>query len=859
MVIDNMTKKNTKLMNQGVGIAALAMLVIAHVLLIMFGMSSYQYFDLSREVIYPLIGAVVSITLIIDVLVIIGYKYRDLNLKVLGLVFSVIIVIVSAYGLHSITRVNTAVSNLIENEGVDQYETIGVAFTTYGDSDITSLKELEGVTVGVLYVSDIGPTSLAQDLLEEEGIDVTYIEYATIDEQFIGLINGEYDVAVFQSGYKSLIGANESTLEYLEYTTDIYTFTEKVKTGENDSAYLDLSTESFNVLLIGYAINEDGVSGLADTIMVATVNPATLSVNLLSIPRDSYVPVTCWNNAETKINHARATSRACLMETVENVLDLDIDFYMEVNFDGLVDIVDAIGGVYIDSPIEFVGQTSSTDRGEYTVWVPEGPYIANGEQALAFCRERYAMPNGDLDRIEHQQEVIAEIATTLLKTKDLNVALDVLEAAGENFTTNMSLTQLTSLFNYMINVPNYSNISYDSLFDIQGSYVTGYASNYYDYGSELVLYSYVLWDGSIEQNVDHVQWIMGNDPDFEQPTFFKFFESFPYERNIYFDDWFDEVQDHETIPSIVENFVGQSLSYVQSWADSNGITLVVNYVSYGDALYNEYYIDKVVAHDYRYGNLASNISVFNVWICGEAVYEAQVPDFVGSQYSEAQSWASSNGYTITVSLIEESSSSYDSSLSGQVYSQSVTAGSLVSSQSSITVYAYAVATVEDTRTALSSTALSALSALKNTATQTEADAWATTYLESGTSQISYATVEDSSVAEGTITSYIYYNSDGTSTAYTNSTFVFYVATASSTTTTPDVTTDPTDEPTATPTESPTATPTATPTPTPTPTPTATATPTPTATATPTPEATDPTTAPTNGTSENNDNGEGSAT
>ncbi|MFI3283967.1 MAG: PASTA domain-containing protein, partial [Erysipelotrichaceae bacterium] len=429
-----------------------------------------------------------------------------------------------------------------------------------------------------------------------------------------------------------------------------------------------------------------------------------------------------------------------------------------------------------------------------------------------------------------------------------------LEAAGENFTTNMSLTQLTSLFNYMINVPNYSNISYDSLFDIQGSYVTGYASNYYDYGSELVLYSYVLWDGSIEQNVDHVQWIMGNDPDFEQPTFFKFFESFPYERNIYFDDWFDEVQDHETIPSIVENFVGQSLSYVQSWADSNGITLVVNYVSYGDALYNEYYIDKVVAHDYRYGNLASNISVFNVWICGEAVYEAQVPDFVGSQYSEAQSWASSNGYTITVSLIEESSSSYDSSLSGQVYSQSVTAGSLVSSQSSITVYAYAVATVEDTRTALSSTALSAL---KNTATQTEADAWATTYLESGTSQISYATVEDSSVAEGTITSYIYYNSDGTSTAYTNSTFVFYVATASSTTTTPDVTTDPTDEPTATPTESPTATPTATPTPTPTP--TATATPTPTATATPTPEATDPTTAPTNGTSENNDNGEGSAT
>lgn len=857
MVIDNMTKKNTKLMNQGVGIAALAMLVIAHVLLIMFGMSSYQYFDLSREVIYPLIGAVVSITLIIDVLVIIGYKYRDLNLKVLGLVFSVIIVIVSAYGLHSITRVNTAVSNLIENEGVDQYETIGVAFTTYGDSDITSLEELEGVTVGVLYVSDIGPTSLAQDLLEEEGIDVTYIEYATIDEQFIGLINGEYDVAVFQSGYKSLIGANESTLEYLEYTTDIYTFTEKVKTGENDSAYLDLSTESFNVLLIGYAINEDGVSGLADTIMVATVNPATLSVNLLSIPRDSYVPVTCWNNAETKINHARATSRACLMETVENVLDLDIDFYMEVNFDGLVDIVDAIGGVYIDSPIEFVGQTSSTDRGEYTVWVPEGPYIANGEQALAFCRERYAMPNGDLDRIEHQQEVIAEIATTLLKTKDLNVALDVLEAAGENFTTNMSLTQLTSLFNYMINVPNYSNISYDSLFDIQGSYVTGYASNYYDYGSELVLYSYVLWDGSIEQNVDHVQWIMGNDPDFEQPTFFKFFESFPYERNIYFDDWFDEVQDHETIPSIVENFVGQSLSYVQSWADSNGITLVVNYVSYGDALYNEYYIDKVVAHDYRYGNLASNISVFNVWICGEAVYEAQVPDFVGSQYSEAQSWASSNGYTITVSLIEESSSSYDSSLSGQVYSQSVTAGSLVSSQSSITVYAYAVATVEDTRTALSSTALSALSALKNTATQTEADAWATTYLESGTSQISYATVEDSSVAEGTITSYIYYNSDGTSTAYTNSTFVFYVATASSTTTTPDVTTDPTDEPTATPTESPTATPTATPTPTPTP--TATATPTPTATATPTPEATDPTTAPTNGTSENNDNGEGSAT
>ncbi|WZU01470.1 LCP family protein [Erysipelothrix sp. D19-032] len=95
---------------------------------------------------------------------------------------------------------------------------------------------------------------------------------------------------------------------------------------------------------------------LSDSIILATFNPNTMKATMTSVPRDSYVPIACYpGQTFDKINHSRGISRECMIDTVENFLDVDIDFYFETDFYALEKIVDALGGLDIESPLQFAG------------------------------------------------------------------------------------------------------------------------------------------------------------------------------------------------------------------------------------------------------------------------------------------------------------------------------------------------------------------------------------------------------------------------------------------------------------------------------------------------------------------------
>ena len=107
----------------------------------------------------------------------------------------------------------------------------------------------------------------------------------------------------------------------------------------------DVTKEPFTVLIIG--VDDDR----SDALMLATVNPGSMTVLLTSIPRDSYVPIACYTNQKSdKINNSRVRGRQCTIDTVKQLLDVDVDFYFESNFHGIIEIVDALGGVIIDNP-----------------------------------------------------------------------------------------------------------------------------------------------------------------------------------------------------------------------------------------------------------------------------------------------------------------------------------------------------------------------------------------------------------------------------------------------------------------------------------------------------------------------------
>jgi LCP family protein required for cell wall assembly len=171
-----------------------------------------------------------------------------------------------------------------------------------------------------------------------------------------------------------------------------------------------------------------------------SINPISMKITMSSIARDSYVPITCYNNGSSKINAAHSVSRDCLISTVQQLTGVSIDYYIDTNFQGVVDVVNALGGIVVNSPLEFVGQTASSVRGTKTVWVPAGDNVLlNGDQALAFARERYAFQTGDFARQEHQQQVIKAIIRTIMRTRDINTFLKVVQAFGDNVTTNFTV------------------------------------------------------------------------------------------------------------------------------------------------------------------------------------------------------------------------------------------------------------------------------------------------------------------------------------------------------------------------------------------------------------------------------------
>lgn len=657
-------------------IGSLVTTILAHIAVILFIVLARGYFNLELKIIICALIVIVCVLFIIDILLVYGINFKDIASRIVIIVLSVLMMIVGFGGSYYVSKVNKAVDNAIENTGTDQYETISGSFVYYSENgtvkykDLDSLKSASNLKVGVVFDDGIGVATAAQKLMEDEGIKATVTTYSSSEELLGNLLgNGtdEIDVAVFPSSYRQRWLADEEVdyAQYLDHVYDFHKFEDKVKTGENKNANKDLYTEPFNILLIGFAPEDEAMTvGLADSIIVATVNPQTFTVSLTSIARDTYTKLACAPNSERqKINAARAYSRQCLMDTVGELLDIDIDYYMEVNFLGVVEIVDALGGIVVNNPVEFVGQTASGIRGEFTVLVPAGENVpCDGEMALAFARERHAMPNGDFDRQKHQQEVIARIAEKLLGMNDVNKALKVMEAAGKNFTTNLSLNQLTGIFSYIINHKNTIGIPTFNMIEMQNMRVTGYDSWYYSYIMRLPQWIYRLYNGSIQECKDRINDVMNNYvlTDIKQPSYMSFLVEYPYERPQYYSEYFNEEQVHEKMPDCYPLFVGKDLATAMSLAQAVGITLNIKYIEPDSPDYKESLDGQIIDQYPRQGALVEEYPTGSITVMGNGDPN-YVPEYTVENCNDEASciaFAKSKGINYSVTSKYDANNAY---------------------------------------------------------------------------------------------------------------------------------------------------------------------------------------------------------
>ena len=206
--------------------------------------------------------------------------------------------------------------------------------------------------------------------------------------------------------------------------------------------------DNVSILLIGVDDSENRGQGAdnsrSDALILATLNKKTKTVKTLSIPRDSYVYIPS-KGYRDKINHAHAYGGTpATIDTIENLLDIPVDYYVRMNFNAFIDVVNALGGIEIEVPYSFV------ELDEYEnpiIKLQKGYQKLNGSEALALARTR--KHDSDIERGKRQQEILKAIAQQAAKPSSILKYDDVIDAVADNMKTNMTFSEMKSFLSYL--------------------------------------------------------------------------------------------------------------------------------------------------------------------------------------------------------------------------------------------------------------------------------------------------------------------------------------------------------------------------------------------------------------------------
>ena len=175
----------------------------------------------------------------------------------------------------------------------------------------------------------------------------------------------------------------------------------------------------------------------SDVNIIVTINPNNHEILMTGVPRDFYIPQTCQNNQKDKLTHTGMYGIACTVDSMENFMNVPIDYYVEVNFKSLVKVVDALGGITVDSPYDFVSM-----HGNYHF--QKGPNTMDGDQALGFVRERYSFKDGDRERSRNQMRMLTAIINKAISPSIIKNYPKLMDSLSDSFKTNLPKKQISA-------------------------------------------------------------------------------------------------------------------------------------------------------------------------------------------------------------------------------------------------------------------------------------------------------------------------------------------------------------------------------------------------------------------------------
>lgn len=368
-----------------------------------------------------------------------------------GSLMAMLLLIVLMIGTPYLTK---AVNTLSSMTGVS-VELADMGVYVKAESPLQELSDLSGKTVGIMDVLDRENTDKSLEELQGELGTLQTSEFAGLTELADGLLQDQADAIILNKAYLTLLSETEGYTDVTAQMREIHshqteTILETQNTQKNDGwSIMDLfggdekEEEQNDRVFTMYLSGIDTRGGVltksrSDVNILATVNVDTRQVLLVSTPRDYYVPLPISNGQLDKLTHAGIYGVDVSMGTLEMLYGIDIDYYFRVNFSGFERIIDALGGITVNSEKSF-----TTHDGQF--YFSKGENRIGGAAALGFARERQAFSDGDRQRGKNQMEVIRAVIDKAMSPAILTGYTELMESVAGNFETSMPYDLIAEL------------------------------------------------------------------------------------------------------------------------------------------------------------------------------------------------------------------------------------------------------------------------------------------------------------------------------------------------------------------------------------------------------------------------------
>ncbi|WP_456081023.1 LCP family glycopolymer transferase [Mediterraneibacter sp.] len=364
----------------------------------------------------------------------------------LGKVFSLLLTFCLFIGSYYVAEANDMISRITGGN----YKVDKMIVAVRADDPAETLEDAADYTFGVQFSKGSDNMQAAvSDIQKQIGSEIQTTECDSVQTQAQQLLDGKVDAIIYNGAYTSLM--EENVTDFSKKIKILYTFDIRVQLDFGNSGATDdsITKEPFTIYISGIdTYGEVSETSRSDVNLIAVVNPKTYQILLVTTPRDYYVPIPGISGGQKdKLTHAGIYGIDASMRTLGQLYETDINYYARLNFTSLIDIVDTLGGVDVYSELAFqTGKESGC-----IVDVQEGWNHLNGEQALAFSRERHALADGDNQRGKNQQAVLTAMLRKCLSPTMLLKAGTIMNQVSSEVETNLSQAQINSLIKYQLN------------------------------------------------------------------------------------------------------------------------------------------------------------------------------------------------------------------------------------------------------------------------------------------------------------------------------------------------------------------------------------------------------------------------